>query len=246
MLMDTGSYTAQIASLESQNRELLTKTQASTEDPQLATAEAALKQAQSTYSDTHPDVIQLRERVAELRRLAKKSGPNSTIERQIQANNASIAQLRAASAQAVAKAAAVSAGQSRAPAILEQASQLENQANALRDQYKEISASLLKAQGGERLASEQRGERLSLVEPANLPDTPQWPKRPLFIAAGALAGMVLGLILALGVELLNRPMRSPGQVEALGLPLLALVPVFDTGERKGWLRLFRKRETSVA
>jgi uncharacterized protein involved in exopolysaccharide biosynthesis len=246
MLMDTGSYTAQIANLESQNRELLLQTKAKGEDPQLAAAEAALAQALATYSDTHPDVIQARERVAELKRETKNSDSNSTIEQQIQANNAAIAQLRAASDNAVAKANAVSAVQARGPAILEQASQLEDQANALRDQYKEVSANLLKAQGSARLASEQRGERLSVVEAPNLPDSPQWPNRPLLMAGGALAGIVLGFLLAIGVELLNRPMRSPGQIEALGLPLLGLVPIFETGERKRWFSVFRKAETRIA
>lgn len=246
MLMDTGSYTAQIASLENQNRALLAQTQGTTEDPRLAAAEAALAQASATYSDTHPDVVQARERVEELKRIVKTSDSHSAIEEQIQANNASIAQLRAARDQALAKATAASANQARAPAILEQASQLENQANTLRDQYRSVADNLLKAQSSARLANEQRGERLSLVEPANLPDVPQWPNRPLFIAAGAVAGIVVGLLLALGVELLNRPMRSPGQVEALGLPVLGLVPVFDDRKRKRWFGLFGKRENEFA
>lgn len=242
MLMDTGSFTAQISSLEQENRQLLTQSQSHGENPQLAAAEADLAQAQAMYKDTHPDVIRARERVEQLKQLAAKSGTGTTIEQQIQANNAAIAQLRAQRDQTVAKASALVAGQQRAPAILEQASQLESQATTLRDQYKDVSANLLKAQGTARLISEQRGERLSLADPPNLPDSPQWPNRPLFIAAGAVAGLVFGMLLALGVELLNRPMRSPGQVEGLGLPILGLVPVFETGVRKRKFLLFKKRE----
>ena len=246
MLMDTGSFTAQISSLEEQNRQLLAQSQTQTKDSDLAAAEAALAKARATYSDSHPDVIQARARVEELKRSTPKSDSGSTIVQQIQANNAAIAQLRGERDQAIAKANAAAAGQARAPAILEQASQLENQANTFRDQYRVVAANLLKAQGTARLASEQRGERLSLVEPANLPDQPQWPNRPLLIAAGALVGLVLGILLALAVELLNRPMRSPGQIEGLGLPVLGLVPVFETGERKQRFRLMRKREASIA
>ena len=246
MLMDTGSFTAQISSLEEQNRQLLAQSQTQTKDSDLAAAEAALAKARATYSDSHPDVIQARARVEELKRSTPKSDSGSTIAQQIQANNAAIAQLRGERDQAIAKANAAAAGQARAPAILEQASQLENQANTFRDQYRVVAANLLKAQGTARLASEQRGERLSLVEPANLPDQPQWPNRPLLIAAGALVGLVLGILLALAVELLNRPIRSPGQIEGLGLPVLGLVPVFETGERKQRFRLMRKREASIA
>jgi len=246
MLMDTGSYTAQISSLEEQNRQLLAQAQNQPKDAQLAAAETALAQARAMYSESHPDVVQARERVEELKRVTQSSNAPSTIQQQIQANNTAIAQLRSQRDQAVAKANALVAIQARAPAILEQASQLANQANTFRDQYREVAANLLKAQGSARLASEQRGERLSLVDPPNLPDQPQWPNRPLLIAAGALGGIVLGILLALAIELLNRPMRSPGQVESLGLPILGLVPVIESSQRKQRFRFFRRREASIA
>ena len=124
--------------------------------------------------------------------------------------------------------------------------QLENQASTLRDQYKTISDDLLKAQSGARLANEQRAERLSLVEPPNLPDAPHWPNRPIVIAAGAAAGLGFGLLLALLVELLNRPMRSPAQLQSMGLPVLGVVPILQQKPRKKRFFLFRKREQRLA
>ena len=44
--------------------------------------------------------------------------------------------------------------------------QLENRVSTLRTQYQQISENLLKAQNSARMATEQRAERLSLVEPA--------------------------------------------------------------------------------
>jgi len=97
------------------------------------------------------------------------------------------------------------------------------------------------------MAGEQRGERLSLVEPADLPDTPNWPNRPLVMAAGAAAGLVLGLLLALLVELLRRPLRSPVQIEGIGFPVIGIVPVYDLpGKKKrGWWP-FRRRKLELA
>jgi uncharacterized protein involved in exopolysaccharide biosynthesis len=137
-------------------------------------------------------------------------------------------------------------GQARAPAILERAMQLEQQASALREQYRDVSTKLLKAQSGARLANEQRAERLSLVEPPNLPDAPHWPNRPLLIGGGAVAGLGLGMVLALLVELLTRPMRSPNQVNGMGLPVLGVVPILQTKARKKRFRLFRKRAPRLA
>jgi succinoglycan biosynthesis transport protein ExoP len=246
--VDTGSYTAQITNLENQNRQLIAQSRGGAADPQLAAAEAALAAAEAMYSDSHPDVAAARERVAILRRAQGSGGGgvNPIIQEQIRANNSAIAQLSASRDAALARANAAMAGQARAPAILEQAMQLESQANTLRQQYSEVSNNLLKAQSSARLANEQRAERLSLVEPPNLPDSPHWPNRPLVVAAGAAAGLGLGFLLALLVELLNRPMRSPAQVQSMGLPVLGVVPILQTKPRKRRFWPFRKREARFA
>ena len=136
-------------------------------------------------------------------------------------------------------------GQSRAPAILEEASQLENRADALRGQLKSVSDDLLKAQNSSRMANEQRAARLSLVEPPNLPDQPNWPNRPLIVAAGALFGLALGFLLAMIVEVVSRPLRSPAQIEAMNVPVLGIVPNFrGKAKRKSWSD-FMRREVKV-
>ena len=246
--VDTGSYTAQIANLENQNRQLLAESRGGAADPLLAQAEAALATARAMYSDSHPDVVAARERVATLRRQSQNGGNtvSSVVQDQIRANNAAIAQLIAARDAALGRANAAMAGQARAPAILERAMQLESQASNLRQQYAQVSTNLLKAQSSARLANEQRAERLSLIEPPNLPDTPHWPNRLLVIAGGAVAGLGLGLLLALGVELLNRPMRSPAQVHSMGLPVLGVVPILQSSRRKRRFWPFRKREARFA
>jgi uncharacterized protein involved in exopolysaccharide biosynthesis len=122
---------------------------------------------------------------------------------------------------------------------MEQAMQLESRTTALRNQYQQVSENLLKAQNSARMASEQRAERLSLVEPANLPDRPFSPNRPRLIAAGAAAGLALGLLLALGLELIARPVRSPRQLEQLGLPLIGVVPLLKTKQQSQRTSRFR-------
>ena len=247
--LDTGSYSAQIASLENQNRQLLATTRNTPEgDPQLAQAEAALAAAQATYSDRHPDVIQARNRLDAVRRNVSGSAPigADAVQEQIRANNAAIASLNAARNSTIARANAATAGQARAPAILERAMQLENRANGLREQYKSVSNDLLKAQNSARMANEQRAERLTLVEPPNLPDRPHWPNRPMMIGAGAAAGLLLGLFLALAVEMVLRPMRSPHQLQAMGLPVLGVVPVIREIRRTKRFNLFKKRRKGFA
>jgi hypothetical protein len=245
--VDTGSYAAQIANLENQNRQLVLQGMGGAADPQLAAAEAALAQAQATYSDNHPDVQLARERVAAIKRNQPtgSAGVSPIVQEQIRANNQMIAQLRASMDNAVARANASMSGQARQPVVLQQIMQLESQASNLRSQYNDVSTNLLKAQSRARLANEQRAERLTLVDPPNLPDSPSWPNRPLFIAAGAAAGLGLGLLLALLVELLNRPMRSPNQLNSMGLPVLGVVPIIQTNVRKSRFSFLRKKKRAL-
>ena len=227
-ILDTGSFSAQIASLQNENRQLLAQSRRPGGNDALSSAEAALAAAQAQYSDTHPDVIAARERVKELRQMAGSARPDTILQEQIAANNAAIRQLMEQRDATMARANAAVAGSARAPAIMEQAMQLENRATTLRNQYQQISENLLKAQNSARMATEQRAERLSLVEPASLPDRPYSPNRPLLIAAGAAAGLLVGLLLALGIELVNRPVRSPRQLEQLDIPVIGLVPLIKT------------------
>jgi uncharacterized protein involved in exopolysaccharide biosynthesis len=232
-LIDTGSFSAQITSLQNENRQLIAQSRHPAQGSNmLAVAEAQLAAAQAQYSDTHPDVIAAKERVAQLRRMPQSSDNGGAIQEQIAANNAAIHQLMGQRDATLARANAAMAGQARAPAILEQAMQLENRATALRNQYQAVSENLLKAQNSSRMASEQRAERLSLVEPANLPDHPFSPNRLMLIGAGAAGGLALGLLLALGLEFINRPVRSPRQLEQLGLPVIGIVPLIKSKQQR--------------
>ena len=248
--LDTGMYSAQIVDLENQNRQLaLQGGKGVGGDQQVTQAEAALAAAQAIYSDSHPDVIAAKERLKALRQAAStasSSNVTSPVQVQINANSQAIATLRAQREAAISAANARAAGQTRAPAILEQAAQLEDRANALREQYKDVATNLLKAENSARMANEQRAERLSLVEPANLPDTPNWPNRPLLIGAGAAAGLALGLFLALLIEILRQPLRSPAQIDGLGLPVMGIVPVFERAPKRRWWQRFGRREPGIA
>jgi len=246
-LIDTGSFSAQITSLQNENRQLIAQSRHPSQGNVLALAEAQLAAAEAQYSDTHPDVVAAKERVATLRRLSQGSSDGGAIQEQIAANNAAIHQLMSQRDETLARANAAIAGQSRAPAIMEQAMQLENRATALRNQYQAVSENLLKAQNSARMASEQRAERLSLVEPANLPDRPFSPNRLMLIGAGAAGGLMLGLLLALGLEFINRPVRSPRQLERLGLPVIGIVPLIKTKQQRARrLPAFFSREKRLA
>jgi succinoglycan biosynthesis transport protein ExoP len=238
------AYSAQIAQLQSENRALLAQSRKSGgKDPLVQQAEQALVAARAVYNESHPDVVRAKSRLSQAQEIANSQGDTSDaslVQSQIRANNAQIGQLEQYRASDNARASASMANSSRAPVVLEQVSQLEARASGLRDQLKDITGNVLRAQNSARMAQEQKGERLTVVDPPAAPDKPVSPNRLMLIGGGIAGGLGLGLVLALALEFLLRPIRGVDQLKALGLETLTVVPTFrpDLGpgqKRRRWL-----------
>lgn len=226
----TANYDVQISQLQRDNTELQGKLNSSSTnaDDRVNGAEAALAAAQALYSDNHPDVITARQKLTEARAAAKaNTGPrnNPAISAQIASNNRTIASLTAAKSSDMSRANAAVVAQSGAPLVEESIRQLEAKADGLKTNYDRISANLLAAEASKKMAAEQRGERLVLVDPPTLPDEPDSPNRGLLIAGGLTVGILVGLGLALLVELVRRPIRGAGALQGmLGVGPLVVIP----------------------
>lgn len=251
----SASYDIQIAELTRANQALQMQKQdlgtASTRDPIVSQAEAALAAARAVYAENHPDVKIAKQRLEEAQQLAKqnvKKLPSENIDQQIAFNNSQLATLRAAKARESAQVSATLSSQSQAPAVQQTTAQLQQKLDTLYKQYDAVSERLMTAQAGARAANEQLGERLVVVDPPVVPDEPASPNRLLILGGGIAAGLALGLLLGLGVEMFLRPIRTPGRIVQLtGAPTLAMVPVIvprsaprESG--RGWMRNpFRRR-----
>lgn len=240
-----GAYETQIAALERENANLRNQVGSAVveRDPGVVAAEAQLAAIRAQYSDDHPDVKLAETRLAAARSAAtnvQARGFNGTIERQIAANNTAIAQLRSARGAELGRASQLAAAQARGPAIAAQVSQLQSQAESLSTNLAKINGQLLTARSNAKLTEEQRGERLTLIEPPARPDRPTSPNRPLLVIGGVAAGLGAGAALALLIEMIQRPIRSAGALARItGAPPLAVVPVLNKRNfrqrRRKWL-----------
>jgi|CXWL01.1.fsa_nt_gi uncharacterized protein involved in exopolysaccharide biosynthesis len=227
-----GNYDGQIASLQRENSQLnsqrdLTKT-AANRDPIVSSAEAQLAGARAVYAETHPDVVIARQRLAEAKELAARNVGNIPVDpiaSQIAFNNSQIAALQAAKARDVSQTSAILSAQARGPVVMEQVAQLQQKLAGLNTQYQQVAGKLMTAQANAKMENEQKGERLTVVDPPVVPDEPAWPDRPLFIGGGLLAGLGLGLVLMFAIELVLRPIRGLDTVAAItGFAPLAAIP----------------------
>jgi len=234
----TGSYDVQIAGLQRENTELSARLggAGAAGDDRVAAAEAALAAAKAVYSDNHPDVITAQQKVVEARALAKAGNgrPNSNpaLTAQIAANNRTIATLSAAKSGENSRASAAISASAAAPMIEESISQIQAKADGLRANYNRISASLLAAQAAQRMEAEQKGERLVLVDPPTVPDSPTSPNRTALIVGGVLGGAVLGLGIAFAIELFLKPIRGSAALQnVLGVGPLVVIPTLKAGSK---------------
>ena len=253
-----GGLDAQIALLERENSQLKAQRAAAQagapRDPIVQQAEATLAALRATYSESHPDVVLARQRLAEARPLAERNIaalPFDTVASQIETNNGQIAILRAARVREAGQASAAQGAQARAPLIQQQAAQLQQQLDGLNVQYQDSARRLAAAQTGQRVESEQRGERLSLVDPPVASTEPHWPNRWLIAGGGAGGALALGFLLAFAFELLKSPIRGPiAAVAATGEILLGAIPVLklDKPERaaRRWWSFWRRSKAADA
>ncbi len=99
----------------------------------------------------------------------------------------------------------------------------------LRVQYDQAVASLAEARMGDRIEVTARGQRITVIEPATVPEVRSGPNRKLIAATGLGAGIALSVALMVAMELLNRtPRRAADMVSGLGITPFGTVPYMET------------------
>ena len=240
----SGSYDVQIAALQRDNQSLVQQRNVAQtsdiRDPIVSAAEQRLAATRAIYSETHPDVVVAKQNLVEARELAKTNTrkiPVDVIDQQIAFNNSQIAALRAAKSGEQAQVSSQLSAQARAPLVQQQIGDLQLRLTAINEQYEEVQTRLLAARAGVRAEDEQMSERLSVVEPPVIPDSPSWPDRWILALGGIGGGLALGFVLAFAIELLLRPIRGPAALQnIMGAAPLGVIPVVTpkTTKKRTW------------
>jgi uncharacterized protein involved in exopolysaccharide biosynthesis len=95
----------------------------------------------------------------------------------------------------------------------------------LKTNYQSLLDKNLQAQMAENLERKQKGEQFKILDPAVLPEKPIKPDMKKILLIGGLLGMVLGIGLAWFRESLDQSFRTVSDVEEyLGISVLATIP----------------------
>jgi polysaccharide chain length determinant protein (PEP-CTERM system associated) len=192
----------------------------------------------SIYTEKHPEVIALRERIE-----AQKNNPLPAadfssdpvvmqVTSQISAARSELQFLTAEQAKLEAQLADVEASINAAPDVERQYNELLRDMTNLSAEYQQIKSKALEAEVAVQMEAEQKGERFKLIEAAVLPVLPFSPDRPkllvivVFLALGSGAGT---LLLAEMAQPLQRGARG---IAALlgGEPPLVTIPFIENPE----------------
>lgn len=106
---------------------------------------------------------------------------------------------------------------------------LERTYENIRIQFNQATEGLSEARTGDRIEALSKGQRIVVIEPASVPESPAAPNRKKIAAAGVAGGMAAGLGLIFLIEFLNRSIRRPIELtNAFGAKPFATLPYMTT------------------
>jgi len=217
---------------------------------QLERARRTLGEMQSTLTAQHPDVVALKQTIAELARRAdaERDRPSSPAESDAAVGlrrrrvEALPAELTAVEAQIVQKSADVERLRhdialyqqhiDAEPAREAELAALTRDYDTLQQAYRGLLTKKQESEIAANLERQQVGAQFKVLDPARLPERPSSPDRVRLHALASLVGLGAGLLVAAILESLDRSLRTSGEVSAaLSLPVLATIPFVRTPSR---------------
>jgi polysaccharide chain length determinant protein (PEP-CTERM system associated) len=221
--------------------------------PGLPQIREQLKALRLRYTENHPDIIRLRNMLAQMTNEQERQEP--TTEEASMAENASSPtvtdptstgeledlQFQMAEVERRIKTLQTDKGKMEkrigelgrlveaAPKKQLDLAALQRDYTAFKSQYDSLLNKKLQSQLGENLERRQKGEQFQIIERARPPQKPFSPNIPKFMLMVMLGGLAAGFGLAFAMEYLDQSFRDYNDLsETLQLPVLAVIPWLET------------------
>lgn len=214
-------------------------------EQQLALLQTHLVDLQARYTDSHPDVVATKNDIEVLKKKIADQGqvaantPDTTkggkpalepeniqrLRAQVHTFDLQIAEQTREQESVKQEIKVYETRVQSSPAIEQQYKELTRGYQTALDDFSDLQKNRNKAEMATELERRQEGEVFSVLDPANLPDKPSFPNRPLFAAGGLAGGLALGIGIAFLMEVQDTSIRNERDVEfALRLPVIAMLP----------------------
>jgi polysaccharide chain length determinant protein (PEP-CTERM system associated) len=228
-------------------------------------AEARLEDLLLRFTDRHPEVLALRQTIAELkereaRELAElaRGGAGTgairslnvnpvyqSIQTQLSQVDVELASLRGAASQHRREIAELRRFVDSAPEVEQEFARLNRDYTVQRAQYQQLVERLERARVSDDAA--QNGiVRFDVIEPPRAGLSPVWPKRSVFMLLALMAGLGAGVVLALVPAVLRPTFDDPNSLSrSTGLPVLGSVSALRPAGHLDFVRL-ESRKVALA
>ena len=119
----------------------------------------------------------------------------------------------------------------REPIFEQRIASLMRDYDTLRAHYNHLLDKKIAADMAGELEDRQKGERFVVLDPAPVPTSPAGPRRILLSTAGLLVGLMVGIGLAVAVEMVDPSVRTDREAtDIVGRPVLASIPQIVTAK----------------
>lgn len=126
------------------------------------------------------------------------------------------------------------------PAMALRLQQLELERENTEDQYNNAIERLATAKTTERIELSARGQKITVIDPPTIPDSPSKPNRLFIAGAGSIFGIGFGFGLIMLLELLDTSVRRPEDlVKSLGIIPISTIPYIRTPRERFVQRSFK-------
>jgi len=217
------------------------------EEAQLVVARAELENAIAKYSESSPRVTRLRARIERLEAVVAAQteavlpqGGGTDVSVQEAMLNATMAEidsriegLSAEKEATVAELDSLQQAISRSSANGIELAALERDYVNIQSRYNAAINNLNQARMSKRVETTAQGQRISVIENANVPRIPSGPNRPKIALMGLGAGIALAAGFFMLLEMLNRTVRRPAELIArFDITPIATIPYMESRGHK--------------
>jgi polysaccharide chain length determinant protein (PEP-CTERM system associated) len=193
------------------------------------------------YTDDYPDVVAVKRKISELRQkiaatpaTAVASSPTTPkptdslgvqqLRAQIRAMDQGIAQKKRDQAAIQGQLHLYQERVASSPAVEEEYKSITRDNQQAQAFYDSLLAKMNDSKMATDLERRQQGEQFRVMDEPNLPESPTFPKRQVFVGGGFAAGLSLGLLIVALLEYLDTALRSERDIYAFTkLPTLGVI-----------------------
>jgi succinoglycan biosynthesis transport protein ExoP len=218
------------------------------------TLEAELADLRSRYTDGHPDVIALKQKIAQAEQMKKQrdsemagnqkdgtkaggvdsaasldaqggtSSPMMQVQSQLKANQLEISNIQKHEKELESQISGYQARLNLTPQTEQELTSISRGYEESKTNYNSLLQKQMQSQLATSLEHRQQGEQFRVIDPPSLPNKPWAPNHLRFSLGGLLAGLCVGLGLTIALELTNVCVRQEKDLEGV-VPVGILVGI---------------------